>query len=201
MKKERVVVEYADTLGELQALGIKWNHDHAWMHYFGKTENVPEHLQEFIEGYAKFARLPEPRKEKVPWSDLLAFVDDSDPIKLVTPLPSQPGYFDRSQLEQLLVNLVKNAVEASGPESDVEISIRQIQGKGVLLEVMDRGRGMDDETIQKAVLPFYSTKNTGSGLGLAISRGIIEAHGGRIWVESSVGQGSTFSVTLPVSPT
>ena len=48
MKKERVVVEYADTLGELQVKGIGWHHDHAWFHYFGKTKNVPEHLKEFL---------------------------------------------------------------------------------------------------------------------------------------------------------
>jgi len=48
MKKERVVVEYADTLGELQVLGMKWHHDHAWFHYFGKTADVPEELKEFI---------------------------------------------------------------------------------------------------------------------------------------------------------
>jgi hypothetical protein len=47
-KKERVVVEYADTLGELQAKGIKWNHDHAWFHFFGQTKNVPEDQREFI---------------------------------------------------------------------------------------------------------------------------------------------------------
>ena len=48
VKKERVVVEYADTLGQLQVKGIGWHHDHAWFHYFGLTANVPEELQEFI---------------------------------------------------------------------------------------------------------------------------------------------------------
>ncbi len=156
-----------------------------------------EHLQVFIEGYAKFARLPEPRREQVPWSDLLAFVDDSVPIKLVAPLPNQPGYFDRSQLEQLIVNLVKNAVEASDSKPNIEISIRQIQDKGVLLEVMDRGRGMDEETIQKAVLPFYSTKKTGSGLGLPLCREIIEAHGGHLDLQTRSGGGTVVACWLP----
>jgi hypothetical protein len=48
IKKERVVVEYAETLEELQVKGIKWHHDHAWFHYFGLTANVPKELQEFI---------------------------------------------------------------------------------------------------------------------------------------------------------
>ena len=49
MRKDRVVVEFADTLDELQVLGIKWHHDHAWFHYFGKTKNVPEELKEFLQ--------------------------------------------------------------------------------------------------------------------------------------------------------
>ena len=59
MVKERVVVEYADTLGKLQVKGIGWHHDHAWFHYFGKTENVPEHLQEFITEDKKYVLIAE----------------------------------------------------------------------------------------------------------------------------------------------
>lgn len=66
MKKERVVVEYTDTLGELQVKGLKWNHDHAWMYYFGKTENVPEHLREFITEDKKFVLLAEEDEPYIP---------------------------------------------------------------------------------------------------------------------------------------
>jgi len=59
MKKDRVVVEYADTLEELQVLGMKWHHDHAWFHFFGKTEKVPVHLQEFITEDKKYVLLAE----------------------------------------------------------------------------------------------------------------------------------------------
>jgi len=59
IKKDRVVVEYADTLGELQVKGIGWHHDHAWFHYFGKTADVPEHLQEFITEDKKYVLLAE----------------------------------------------------------------------------------------------------------------------------------------------
>ena len=59
MVKERVVVEYADTLGELQVKGIGWHYDHAWFHYFGKTADVPEHLQEFITEDKKYVLLAE----------------------------------------------------------------------------------------------------------------------------------------------
>ena len=59
MKKDRVVVIYADTLGELQVKGIGWHHDHAWFHYFGKTENVPENLEELITEDKKYVLIAE----------------------------------------------------------------------------------------------------------------------------------------------
>ena len=69
MKKERVVVEYADTLGELQVKGMKWHHDHAWFHYFGKTKNVPEDLQEFITEDKKYVLLAEEDEPYIPEDD------------------------------------------------------------------------------------------------------------------------------------
>jgi len=69
MKKERVVVEYADTLEELQVLGMKWHHDHAWFHYFGQTANVPEHLQEFITEDKKYVLLAEEDEPYKPNND------------------------------------------------------------------------------------------------------------------------------------
>jgi len=66
MKKERVVAEFADTLGELQVLGMKWHHDHAWFHYFGKTENVPEELQEFIDEDKEYVLIAEDDEPYIP---------------------------------------------------------------------------------------------------------------------------------------
>jgi len=75
MNKERIVVEYADTLEELQVSGMKWNHDHARIYYFGKTKNVPEHLQEFItENKNEFSQL-----HLLPWV-LLAEEDKPNSI-------------------------------------------------------------------------------------------------------------------------
>ena len=66
IKKERVVAEYADTLDELQVLGIKWHHDHAWFHYFGKTEDVPKHLQEFVTEDKKYVLIAEDDEPHIP---------------------------------------------------------------------------------------------------------------------------------------
>lgn len=154
------------------------------------------HIIQFIEGYAKFARLPEPRKSDVDWRDLLTDLGDFPELIIDEPLPSRPGCGDASQLRQLLINLVKNAFEASEGKVQVSICIRDA-GDGTVLQISDNGPGMDEETMKKALLPFYSTKKTGTGLGLALSREIVEAHGGQINLRSPPGGGTVVTCWLP----
>src|SRR4051812_28516430 len=89
---------------------------------------------------------------------------------------------DRIQVQQVLLNLVKNALESViGCEGNREISIgsRALQGSEVVGDVKDTGKGLDDETAEHMFEPFYTTKSDGMGIGLVISRSIIEAHGGK----------------------
>ena len=110
---------------------------------------------------------------------------------------------DRVQLQQVVLNLVLNAVEAmnSVEEGARELSIRaeQIQGGGVLVEVRDSGPGIDREHIERVFEPFYTTKTSGLGMGLAICRSIIVALGGRFWVDANVPRGAVFRFTLPAA--
>jgi signal transduction histidine kinase len=111
------------------------------------------------------------------------------------------GNWDRDRLHQLFTNLISNAIKYSPEGGEVCIRVQQTPQE-VLVSVADRGLGMTPE--QRAVLfqPFTRLNHAevvpGSGLGLYISKGIVEAHGGRIWVESEAGQGTTFSVALPL---
>ena len=159
-----------------------------------------EHLHRFIEGYARFARLPRPHREEVPWEEFLrAFAEF--PFRLQGPLPAVPGWFDRAQMQQVLVNLLKNAAEASDDGAgETGLRIESTRDGGAWIQVSDRGRGMDEETLRKALLPFYTTKAGGSGVGLPLCREILEAHRGKLSLQSSPGEGTVVTCWLPPRP-
>jgi len=113
---------------------------------------------------------------------------------------------DRVQLQQVLLNLVVNAMDAMSGVEEPEraLAIRGARDAvagtpGVTISVEDRGIGLRDAPPDRLFEPFYTTKSHGMGLGLAISRSIIEAHGGRLWAESNAGRGATFCFRLPVA--
>ena len=106
---------------------------------------------------------------------------------------------DRDQFQQVIVNMLINAMEAI--ERDGEIQVETSYDKrrqNVVLRIKDTGRGIPEDIRLKLFDPFFTTKDTGTGLGLSISHGIVERHGGTISVESQVGRGTTFTITLPV---
>lgn len=100
-------------------------------------------------------------------------------------------------LQSALINLVKNALEAMPDGGQLWARTYSNRG-GVILDLIDSGSGLDDNTVMHMFEPFYSTKDGGSGLGLPTARKIIEAHGGRISVQSEVGRGTKFSLQFPV---
>lgn len=158
-----------------------------------------QHLHEFISGYAAFAKLPAPQPASVDWETFLGELASTQHCEIVRPLPAQAGWFDRTQLEQALINLLKNAQEAGGPAHSVEIAVTQT-GAEQRIEVRDRGPGMSDTVLRQAWLPFYSTKRSGTGLGLALAREIVEAHGGHLRLANRAGGGLSVTISLPVGP-
>lgn len=103
---------------------------------------------------------------------------------------------DEQTLEAAMVNLVKNAIEAMPTGGQLTVRTR-LTRKGVALDLIDTGMGMDQTTAMHMFEAFYSTKDGGSGLGLPTARKGIEAHGGRIDVQSSVGRGTKFTLEFP----
>ncbi len=107
---------------------------------------------------------------------------------------------DRVQLQQVILNLILNGVDAMASISDrpreLLISSRQHGPDKVLVTVRDSGPGVDPQSLEKIFDAFYTTKPQGMGMGLAISRSIVERHGGRLWAEPNQGPGATFQFTL-----
>jgi hypothetical protein len=137
--------------------------------------------------------------------EVLQLVNDevtTKTIRLVTDLDAkQPQIVaDRVQMQQLLVNLVRNGIDAmdSKAAGSRSLSIRsRLDGVGtVLVEVRDQGSGIADP--EKIFEPFFTTKENGMGMGLAICRSIVEAHDGRLWAAQNDHGGTTFAFTLPV---
>jgi two-component system NtrC family sensor kinase len=104
------------------------------------------------------------------------------------------------RLRQVVLNLLKNAVEASGSGGTVAIAIAQDAGGGATLTVTDSGPGLSREAEAKLFEPFFTTKDRGTGLGLAMSQGIVRAHGGVIAADPAPGGGARFTVRLPAQP-
>jgi PAS domain S-box-containing protein len=119
-------------------------------------------------------------------------------LALAQDLPIVHG--DAVQLGQVLMNLIVNAMDATGedPQQPRRLTISTRRGKRhVVVSVRDNGRGFGDEGATHVFEAFYTTKSAGTGMGLAIARSIVQAHGGRIWAVANVDRGATFRVKLP----
>ncbi len=163
---------------------------------FATIEERTHHLESFTQGYARFAKLPQPRPDWVAWQPLLDVLGHNYAFRLAGPVPATPGWFDRAQVEQVLINLLKNAHESGSAADGVELSASQ-RGRDLRIEVRDRGSGMSEAVLANALLPFYSTKRSGSGLGLALAREIAEAHGGRVQLANRADGGLVVTLVLP----
>jgi signal transduction histidine kinase len=130
-----------------------------------------------------------------------SLAEESQILLLVEPTSVQV-FVDHDRIIQTLVNLVSNAIKFSPPETTVTLSI-QDQADQILFEVKDQGRGIPADQLETIFGRFQqvdasdSRQKGGTGLGLAISKSIVQQHGGKLWVESIVGEGSSFYFTLP----
>lgn len=120
-------------------------------------------------------------------------------LELESDLPAALG--DRIQLQQVILNLIMNGIEAMSGTSErarrLLIHSRTYDTSEICVAVQDSGIGVSPENMSRLFEPFFTTRSKGMGMGLPISRSIIEAHGGKLWAESTLSQGSIFQFTLP----
>jgi two-component system nitrogen regulation sensor histidine kinase NtrY len=162
-------------------------------------------LKRIVDEFSRFARLPRPELVPLPSSELvsslLALYPAPPPgIALEHDVaPDLPRVnVDRDQILQVLLNLVRNAVEAMGSGGTLRILARR-EGSEVAISVSDTGPGIRPEDLPSVFEPYFTTKESGTGLGLAIADRIVREHSGRIDVRSRPGEGATFTMRLPVA--
>ena len=177
--------------------------------FFDKFQTtVPRELNrinDLIESLLELARPPKLEFKLTPLSGCLSQVEDLYRDKLeaanITLEITQEGHLpelwaDREHLVRALSNIVLNALEAMPEGGKLTVKAEELAG-GVALHFTDTGVGMDEATKDKIFNPFFTTKDTGTGLGLAMTHKIIQEHGGEIEVDSMVGKGTTFTLTVP----
>ncbi len=168
-----------------------------------------DRLTAITEEYLAFARLPKPKLAAEPINPmvgaLVSFVREdlaAKQVKLATDLaPGDPiAHVDAGQIRQCLINLVRNAAEAVAAKGGGTVTLRTRALKGrIEIAVEDDGVGIPSDVKPRLFDPFFSTKEGGSGLGLALTQQIVRDHGGDLRVESAVGRGTTFTVSVPVA--
>jgi signal transduction histidine kinase len=172
-------------------------------------ESTGEGLVHFITDYRKLSALPPPKKDAIPLHMLFRHIESlfseeckSSGVELIVNAGEGELQLeaDRYQLEQILINLIRNAIESLKDIDSGRIVLSAEREKGnLLIQVTDNGPGIPDEMADKIFVPFYSTKAGGSGIGLSLSRQIMHNHGGLLGYESIPGERTTFSIRFPLN--
>jgi two-component system sensor histidine kinase HydH len=171
----------------------------------GVVEEQVQRLQGVLDEFLTYVRVPELQLRSVDLHGMLSnLVEFEMPaaanrgvsLRLFEGNHVPPVRLDPSLFRAVLENLVRNALEVCAEGDQILLGVRE-RGDEVEITVTDTGPGMSRETQEKLFTPFFSTKKSGHGLGLATARRIVEQHGGRIAVESDLGQGTQFTIRLP----
>jgi two-component system nitrogen regulation sensor histidine kinase NtrY len=163
-------------------------------------------MMQFVNAYRDFTTLPKPVFASLSVAELLQEVlqllqTDLTGAGVLWKLTVKPETLtvkaDASQIQQVLINLIKNASESFSNQTSRTISISAYQTDNLtIIEITDNGDGIEPEAIENIFIPFYTTKKTGSGIGLSLSRQILQQHNGQLNVSSEVGKGTSFTLVI-----
>ncbi len=182
--------------------------------HYERAENLPEvleksmriineevdNLQALVTAFSGFAKMPEAKFETYDLNQQLSDISnqysDDARIELILDENLKEIHADTMQLKQVLVNLVQNAIQACPGEPQISLKTT-VRNKVCIIQIIDHGAGISENNLAKIFEPYFTTKKKGTGLGLAIVRRIIRQHGGDIKAFSTLGEGSTFEISLP----
>jgi two-component system nitrogen regulation sensor histidine kinase NtrY len=163
-------------------------------------------MMQFVNAYRDFTTLPKPVFASVSVTELLQEVVQllqtdltaSGVLWKLTVKPENLSFkVDAAQIQQVLINLIKNASESFSSQADRLITINAYHTDNLtIIDIQDNGDGIEPEAVENIFIPFYTTKKTGSGIGLSLSRQILQQHNGQLTVESEVGKGTVFTLTI-----
>jgi len=185
-------------------------------HLYADLQTIQKHTRHckaIVEDLLNFARTSKPKKELCNIHDIITEVihfiqqhTNTDKIGIETAFDPDIGplLLDEKKIKQVFINLIMNARYAVDAQGTITVRTRKDPlFSDVVVQVIDNGSGIEKKNIERIFDPFFSTKPTGegTGLGLSVSYGIIKNHGGHVDVESEPGQGTTFTVKLPMPHT
>jgi len=196
----------AGIAGAVEVMGTELPAGAASQAVLGEVQNEIRHIQEILTSLLAYAR---PRPPNFHLADLNTTVEQAvllarqqtrtEPIDIVfIPGKDLPDVaHDPGQIEQVILNLLLNGIQALSSKGTVEVRLRR-EGDHAVVRVADTGRGISAEQLPNIFKPFFTTRSDGTGLGLPLAKGIVDAHSGRIEVTSTLGRGTQFDVWLPV---
>lgn len=171
-----------------------------------------EGLIKFVSDFRNLTRIPIPQLENVlicdlirPILNLLRFDIEENKIKVNLNIEPETLMIsvDKEQMEQVLINLIKNAIQALeendelGKPKEISICATVESDDRIAVRIKDNGTGIDEEALKKVFIPFFTTKKSGSGIGLSLSKQIMRKHNGNISVQSVVNEGTEFTLAFP----
>ncbi len=197
------IISLSDTLTERSASqSMNENEYRIMLQAMQTIHRRSKGLLDFVENYRRLTRIPRPVCTYVNGNELLSDLQklfmEAD-IRFQLPEEELTLYIDRAQIEQIVINLIKNAREACIRISHPEITVNLAKDAfgSIVLTVRDNGEGILPEVMDKIFVPFFTTKTTGSGIGLSLCKQLMNLHGGTITACSEKGKGSCFTLTFP----
>ncbi len=165
--------------------------------------NETKRLENLVNEYSQFARLPNPKMEK---KDIISILNDTmdffqgayPDFKIIRKMEPEESFLtiDENQIRQVIINLVNNAIEASdNMEKVVTVAARPLENN-FIISIADKGKGIPKDIQEKMFEPYLTTKQNGSGIGLAIAERIVLEHNGNLWFETGE-KGTVFYIQLP----